>query len=161
MDQIFSRLLETNFSELPGLKADASIPVPESIVNELIGIQLAGQKNITSCQISIGEQNRVDVHLKSPLVPWSLDLKLKLFHAVDLTHSPKLRAFLENNVLISKIASSLHAFPDGISMYGDQIIVDLGTFLNSVEQKRLLELIKSVEIRTEKNRLILDVKIEK
>jgi hypothetical protein len=160
MDTIFLRLLENNFSELPGLNVEASIPVPESLVNELIESQLQRQKNITSCRVMIGEQNRLNVHFKTSLVPWPLNLKLKLFHSIDLTDSPKMRAFMENNVLLSKIASSLHALPPGISIYDDQLSVDLEMFLDSAEQKRLLELIKSAEIRTEKNKLILDVKIE-
>ncbi len=159
MDAIFLRLLENNFSELPGLRAEASIPVPEQLVNELIEMRLNGQKNITSCRLAVGEQNQVEVFLKTPLVPWTVDLKLKLFHTVDITGSPKLRAFLENNILISKIASALNAFPDGISMYNDQITVDLGRFVDSPEQKRLLDLVKSAEIRTENGKLILDVKI--
>jgi hypothetical protein len=161
MEKIFRQLLETNFAELTGLTANASVPVPEQLVNELLEIQLAGNKKITWCRVSIEEQNRMDVHVKTPLLPWTLDLKLKLFHAVDLTGSPRLRAFLENNLLIGKIASSLNAFPEGIRMYDNQITVDLGKLLDSPEQRRLLELVKSMEIRTETGKLILDVKIEK
>lgn len=161
MEKIFRQLLETNFAELTGLTANASVPVPEQLVNELLEIQLAGSKKITWCRVSIEEQNRMDVHVKTPLLPWTLDLKLKLFHVVELTGSPRLRAFLENNLLIGKIASSLNAFPEGIRMYDNQITVDLGKLLDSPEQRRLLELVKSMEIRTETGKLILDVKIEK
>jgi hypothetical protein len=135
--------------------------VPEQLVNELLEIQLAGNKKITWCRVSIEEQNRMGVDVKTPLLPWTLDLKLKLFHVVELTGSPRLRAFLENNLLIGKIASSLNAFPEGIRMYDNQITVDLGKLLDSPEQRRLLELVKSMEIRTETGKLILDVKIEK
>lgn len=160
MEKIFRQLLDHNFADLAGLHADATIPVPQQLVNELIAAQLAGNKKITACHVSIEEQNRMDVHLKTPLVPWTLDLKLRVFHTVDLTGSPRLRAFLENNILLSKIASSLNAFPQGVSMYGDQITIDLGIFLDSSEQRQVLELIKSMEIRTEKGKLILDVRIE-
>lgn len=161
MEKIFRQLLDNNFADLAGLHADATIPVPQQLVNELLAAQLAGNRKITACLVSIHEQNRMDIHLKTPLVPWTLDLKLKLFHSVDLESRPKLRAFLENNILLSKIGSALRAFPEGISLYGDQLTIDLGMFLNSEEQKRLLELVKSVEIRTEQDKLILDVRIEK
>jgi hypothetical protein len=161
MEKIFQQLLETNFAELTGLTARASIPVPEQLVNELLDIQLAGNRKITSCRVSIGEQNRMDIHVKTPLVPWVLNFRLKLFHVVDLMVSPKLRAFLEKNVLIGRIASSLNAFPEGISMYDDQITVDLGMLFEKPEQKELLKWVKSMEIRTEPGKLIVDVQIGK
>jgi hypothetical protein len=161
MEKIFRQLLDTNFAELTGLTANASVPVPEQLINDLLEIQLAGNKKITSCRVSIGEQNRMSVYVKTPLIPWTLDLRLKLFHAVDLTGSPRLRAFLENNLLISKIASAFSAFPEGIRMYDNQITVDLGMLLDSPEQRRLLEWVKSMEIRTEPGKLILDVQIGK
>ena len=159
MEKIFRQLLETNFADLTGLTAKASIPVPEQLVNELLDIQLAGNRKITSCRVSIGEHNRLDVYVKTPLVPWALDFRLKLFHAVNLMGSPKLRAFLENNLLIGRIASSLNALPEGISMYDDQITVDLEMLFEKPEQKQLLKWVKSMEIRTEPGKLILDVQI--
>jgi hypothetical protein len=50
--------------------------------------------------------------------------------------------------------------PGGIKLYGDQIVIDLGAFLRTAEQKRLLKLVKSVGIRTEEGKVILDAKIE-
>jgi hypothetical protein len=159
MDAIFQRLVDNNFSELPGLKVDATIPVSEQLVNEVIEASLRGNKNIEYCRVSIGGQNRVTANLKTPVWPWPLNLKLKLFREVDFSGSPKVRAFLENNVLLGQLGALLKVLPDGIVLYKDQISVDIGSFLNT-EQKRYLQLVKSVEISTEPSTIIFDVKIQ-
>ena len=158
MDVIFRRLINNNLSELPGLTVDATIPVPERLVNEILVAALQGNKNIESCQVSIGSQNRVTMNVKTPLWPWPLNLKLKLFGSVDFSGSPKVRAFLENNILLGKLGAMFKALPDGIVLYEDQVSVDIGSFLQTAEQKRILELVKSVDIRTEEHRIIFDVK---
>src|SRR5215203_3064442 len=103
MHKIFQRIIDTNFSELPGIKADASIPVPESLVNEIIQASLRGNKNVSYCRVAFGRDNQVSADVKSPLLPWTFHLKMKLFGSVDLTGSPKVRAFLENNLLLGKL----------------------------------------------------------
>jgi hypothetical protein len=160
MDAIFRRLLDDNFSELDGLIAAASIPVPENLINEMIAVTLRGNKNITSCQVSIHAQNRVFVNLKTPLLPLSLNLKLRLDNSIQLGDSPTLTVWLENNLLLGRLGSVLNILPEGIKMHGDQIVMDIGSFLRSPEQKRILALLKDVEIQTVEGKLILAVKIE-
>jgi hypothetical protein len=160
MDAIFQRLIERNFSELPGLEVNASVPVPERLVNEIIDASLQGNKNIEYCRVSIGAQNRLTANVKTPLWPWSLNLKLKLFQEVDFSGSPKVRAFLENNLLLGKLGTLLKALPAGIVLYEDQISVDVGSFIQSPEQKRYLQLVKAVEISTEAGKIIFDVRIQ-
>ena len=53
-----------------------------------------------------------------------------------------------------------NVLPEGIKLYGDQVVVDLGVFLQTPEQKRILDLVKSVEIDTVEGKVILDVRIE-
>jgi hypothetical protein len=160
MDKFFTRLLETDFSALAGLRVDASIPVPEGLINELVQLELRGNKNISACQITIHPENRATVNLRTAMWPWPLNLKLKLFGAVDLSNSPKVRAFLENNVLLGKLGALFKVLPAGIALYNDQVTVDLDHFLPP-EYKKFLPLVKSVDIRTEESKLILDVKIER
>ena len=160
MDAIFQRLIDNNFSELPGLEAHARVPVPEKLVNEIIQASLQGNKNIESCRVSIGGQNRVNVNIKTFLWPWPFNLTLKLFRDVDLSGSPKVRAFLENNILLGKLGALFKALPDGILLYKDQVSVDIGSFLQTPEQKRYLQLVKAVAISTEAGRIIFDVTIQ-
>ena len=159
MDEIFQRIIDNNLSDLRGLSVDASIPIPGQLINEIIEAALHGNKNIEYCRLSIGGQNRVAIKLKTPMLPWPLDLKLKLFKSVDLARSPRIRASLENNLLLGKLGSFFKALPEGIKLYGDQVVVDIGSFLRTPEQKRILDLIKSAEINTEAGKVILDVKI--
>ena len=47
MDEIIQRLIRGHFSELAGLSIDATLPVPERLVNEIIGMAIRGNKNIS------------------------------------------------------------------------------------------------------------------
>jgi hypothetical protein len=162
MDKIFQKIIENNFSDLKGTIVQASVPLPESLINEIIQAALQGDKNIESCRVSIHQQNKINVNMKSTLLPWSLNLKLKLDHSIDFASfsSPKIRAWLENNLLLGKVGSFFNVLPEWVKLYGDQVVLDIGAFLKTAEQKQMLDLVKSVGIRTEEGRVILDGKIE-
>ncbi len=160
MDAIFQRLLANNFSELPGLHVEATIPVPEDLVNEILNVTLRGNKRITYTRVRIHPDNKILADVKSPLLPWTLHLKITLLHSIDFTGSPKLRAFLENHVLLSKLGSIVGALPRGMTLYGDQIVMDVETF-TPPEHKRFLALVKSVDVQTEEGKAILKVKLER
>ena len=162
MDKIFQKIVRNNFSDLKGTIVDASIPIPQSLINEIIETSLKGNKNVASIRASIHPQNRVSIDIKTTLIPWPLNLKLKLDKEVDLASysSPKIRAWMENNRLLGSLGSLFNALPEGIKLYGDQVVIDLGAFLRTPEQKRLLNLVKSVGIRTAEGKVILDAKIE-
>ena len=159
MDRIFQRLLEDNFSELDGLTVDASVPVPEDLLNELIAVAIQGNKKITACEVVIGAGNRVSASIKTSLLPWVLNLKLRLDEAVDLTNSPKIRIWLENNALLGTLGSLFNAFPEGIQVHDNRITIDLGAFLQAPEQKSILALVKSARITTEAQKVIVDVRL--
>jgi hypothetical protein len=162
MDKIFQKIIRNNFSDLQGMTVDASIPLPQRLINELIAEAVKGNKNIASVQAAIHPQNRISVGVKTTVLPWPLNLKLKLDRSVDLASysSPKIRAWMENNILLGSLGSALNVLPEGIKLYGDQIVIDLGAFLPTAEQKSLLKLVKSVGIRTEEGKIILDAKLE-
>ena len=162
MDAIFQKVIANNFSDLKGLIADATIPVPEYLVNEMLQATLDGNKTIAYCQISIYRENRASAKLKTTLLPWALHLNLKLDQSVDFASfgSPKIRAWLENNRLLGSLGSFLNLLPEGIKLYGNQVVVDLGAFLETPEQRRLFNFIKSADIRTEEGKVIVDVKIK-
>jgi hypothetical protein len=162
MDRVFQKLIDTNFSDLQGTVLNASIPVPQALINELIDVSLRGNKSIASCVVFIHSQNRVSVDLKTTLLPWPLHLKLKLDTSVDFASysSPKIRAWMENNRLLGSLGSMFNALPEGIKLYGNQLVVDLGAFLPKPEQERMLELVKAIDIKTEEGKVILDVRIE-
>lgn len=159
MDQVFKRIVANRFSDLKGSTVSASIAVPESLINEIVRTALHGNKNIDSLHISIHLQNRVDVKVKTTLLPLALHLKLRVDDSVDLGSysSPKLRAWMENNRWLGSLGSLFNAFPEGIKLYGNQVVVDLGAFLQTPEHKRMLDLVKSVDIRTQESTVILDV----
>lgn len=141
---------------------DASIPIPQSLINEIIETSLKGNKNVASIRVSVHPQNRISADIKTTLLPWPLNLKLKLDTSVDFASysSPKIRAWMENNRFLGSFGSLFNALPEGIKLYGAQIVIDLGAFLRTPEQRRLLNLVKSVGIRTEEGKVILGAKIE-
>lgn len=162
INKILQQIIDNNFSDFKGATVDASIPVPEALINELIEATLQGNKNIASAPIAVHPQNRVSIQLRPKLLPWTLDLKLKLDNSVDFASfsSPKLRAWLENNRLLGSLGSVLNVLPEGIKVYGNQVVIDLGAFVTMPEQERLLGLVKSVDIRTEEGKVLLDTRIE-
>lgn len=160
MDKIFHKLVNSNFSDLGGTILDASVPVPQALINELIAAALMGNKTVAAIRASIHPQNRISLDVKTTLLPWPLSFKLRLDEQVDLASyaSPKIRAWLENNRLLGSLGSTFKALPEGIKLYGDQVVVDLAVFLP--EQKRILELVKYVGIRTEAGKVVLAVRVE-
>ena len=160
MDEIFRKLIDNNLSDLAGLTVNASIPVPEHIINEIVEAALRGNKNINDCHVSISGQNGISVKIKIPLWLWPINLKLQLESSVDFTSSPKIRASLENKALLGKLATLFKALPDGVSIHGGRVIVDVQSFLNTPEQRKILDLFKSIEIRTEQAKVIFDIKIK-
>jgi hypothetical protein len=162
MDRVFQRIIHNNFSELKGTVIDASVPLSQSLINEIVQVSLKGNKNIESIRVTVHPENRVSAAVKTTLLPWSLNLKLKLDHSVDFGSysSPKFRAWMENNRLLGSAGALLNALPDGVKLYGDQIVIDLGTFLYTPEQKKYLGLLKFVGVHTEEGRVYLDVKAE-
>jgi hypothetical protein len=162
MDKIFQKIIRNDFSDLKGTTVDATVPVPQLLLNELIAETLKGNKTIASIQASVHSQNRVSLDVKTTLLPWTLNLKLKLDKEVDFASysSPKIRAWMENNRLLGSLGSLFNALPQGIKLYGNQVVIDLGAFLPEPDQRRLLSLVKSVGIQTEEGRIILDARIE-
>ncbi len=160
MDRVFQKLMDSHFSDLAGLTIDASIPVPERVANEIIESALWGNKNISGCRVSIGPQNKVSAIIKTPLWLWPIHLKLKLERSVDMTGSPMIRASLENHVLLGQLGALFKMLPNGINFHDKQVIVDVRSLLETPEQRQMLDLVKSIEIRTEPAKLILDVKIK-
>jgi len=66
---------------------------------------------------------------------------------------------LENNLLLGKLGSFFKALPEGVKLYGEQIVIDVRSFLKTEQQKKFLDMVKSMEIQTEKSKLIFDVQI--
>jgi hypothetical protein len=159
MNTILQRLIKDNFSELAGLTVDASIPLSEHLVNELIQSELQGNKNITECYVAIHSGNKITVNLQTVLWPWPVNLKLRVEPFVDVKNNQRIKASLENFVLLGKLGALFKAFPQGITTEDDQIILDLGHLLKTPEQRKWLTLIKSVEIRTEEAKMTIDIKI--
>jgi hypothetical protein len=162
MDKLFQKIIQNNFVDLKGTTVDATVPVPQYLINDLLAETMRGNKNITAVQASVHPQNRVFLDVKTTLLPWALNFKLKLDKEVDFASysSPKVRAWMENNRLLGSLGSLFNALPEGIKLYGNQVVIDLGAFLREPEHRRLLSLVKAVDIRTEEGRVILDARIE-
>ncbi|MEO5886120.1 MAG: hypothetical protein ABIQ77_00510, partial [Anaerolineales bacterium] len=79
--------------------------------------------------------------------------------SVDLTPSPKIRALLENNSILGKLGSFFKALPEGVKLYGEQIVIDVKSFLRTEQQRKFLDRVKSMQVRTEKGKLICDIQI--
>ncbi len=162
MEEIFRKIIANDFAEVAGLTANASIPMSESLINEILMVTLQGDETIQSFQVSIHEQNQVFVRLKTSLWPWPLDLKLKLDKFVDFASfsSPKLRMWLGNHRLLGSLGSFFNVLPGWAKLYRSLVVIDLAYFLQTPEQRKLLTLVRSVEIRTEEGKAIVGVEVK-
>ena len=70
MHKIFQRIIHTNFSELRGATIHASVPLSQSLIDELLAEALKGNKNVASIQASIHAQNRISLDVKTTVLPW-------------------------------------------------------------------------------------------
>src|SRR5215207_4725851 len=95
VNEIFQRIVANNFSDLDGLAVDASIPVSQELINEIIEAALQDNQNIEYGRVSIGEQNRISINVKTARWPWPINLKVWVFKSVDITPNPKIRVLLE------------------------------------------------------------------
>lgn len=161
MDKIFQRLMDGDLTEVNGFTVDAGITVSEELANEIVALIIEDTPQVESCRVKIHAENRIALDVKSSLWPWPLQVKLRLFRSVDVADSLRLRAFLENHLLLGKLGSLLKLLPDGIQFYEDQVSIDLSAFASSHEQSALLSWIKTAEISTEEGRLLVDVGIRK
>src|SRR5688500_19337575 len=84
VNQIFQRIVNNDFAELDGLAVDVSIPVSQELINEIIEAALQGNQNIEYCRVSIGEQNRISVNVKTTRWPWPIILKDWVFPSVGI-----------------------------------------------------------------------------
>ena len=159
VNEIFQRIMNDDFAELDGLAVDVSIPVSQQLINEIIEAALQENQNIEYCRVSIGEQNRISVNVKTTRWPWPINLKLWVFQSVDITPAPKIRVLLENNAILGKLGAFLKALPEGVKLYGEQIVIDVRSFLQTEQHRKFLAMVKSIEIQTEKGKLIFDVQI--
>lgn len=161
MDRIFKRLIDSDLADLSGLTVDATIPVTESLANEFIAMSLQENPQLEYCQVHIHGENRITCHVKSSRWPWPFNVRLKLFSSVDITHSPAIRAFMQNYALLGKLGSLFNALPDGVNVYEDQVSINIQSLMTSQEERKLLGLIKAMEIRTEEGRIFFDIKASK
>ena len=159
VNRITQKIIENDFADLDGLAVDASLPMPQQMINEIIAAALQGNQNIEYFRVSIGEENRISVNVKTTRWPWPVNLKVWVFKSVDITPAPTIRVLLENNVILGKLGSFFKVLPEGVKLYGNQIVIDIMSFLKTEQQKKLLAMIKSMEIQTVKGKLIFDVQI--
>lgn len=162
MDKIFQKIIDSNFSDFKGSTLHGSVPVSQSLINEITVIALQGNRTIRDCEVLIHAGSMVSVNVRTTLLPWVLKLRLKLDKSLDLGSysSPKLRAWLENHRLLGSLGSFFNMLPEGIDVYGNQLVIDMGVLLETSEQKKLLALIRSAEIRTEEGKVIFEVSIK-
>src|SRR5215217_28871 len=114
MDKIFQKIIDNNFSDLKGTIVNATVPVPEYLINELIETALQGNRNIESCHVTIHPQNLVSANVKTTLLPWSVNLKLKLDRSVDFaSFSAKSKGLVGKQHLAREIRVIFQCFARG------------------------------------------------
>ncbi len=77
MDKIFQKIIDNNFSDLKGTTVEATVPVPEYLINEIIEAALRGNKNVAFCRVSIHGQNQVSANAEDDIVALVFEFEIE------------------------------------------------------------------------------------
>ena len=168
MEKLFNRYREHDFSEFKGIHLDATLPITEVVLNDVVQEFLgAHNDNVQHLRISIRDQNtlNVDVRVKLGFLAKTFNFDAIVGEQIDFQASPKLKISLSGSGLplgiLARIANKIFGvLPEGVNIVGRTIEVNLSTMLSNHGLHDILPLLKVARIETISEKLILHLRIE-
>jgi hypothetical protein len=160
--RIIDELRASRFAEVSGARASATIPLPERLLNEIIGALVPGSAPIRDVTVRPQAANRLAVRarLARPdfLPPFNLILEIE--RQPQLPDSPLVLHVLSFPGLMSLAGAALSmaaVFPPGIRMDRDRVLIDVRTLLERQGYGDLVPCLEDLRVTTEEGRLVLGV----
>ena len=166
VSELLTSLQSSGFRDIAGSRASARIPVSRSLVNRLVAQALQGTSaplREVDVRPHAGDQFDLVLTLSWPFVP-----PLKV--AVTVAQQP---AFPASPVLVfrwsllgalgalaSRVIASLDRLPAGIRLDGDRLLIDLPVVAARGPAATLLPYVKTLQLHTIDERIVLDVELE-
>ena len=167
-DPRFVRILEqlraTRFTDLHAARIAASIPISERLLNELVAVSVPPSAPVRDVTIrpQAGDRFAVRARLtRFDFLP-AINLTVVIERQAELPDSPLVLRLLSVPGLIAMVgavASIASKLPSGIRMDKDCVLVDLKTLAEHQGYADLLQLIRSLRIRTEEGRVIVETDV--
>jgi hypothetical protein len=167
-DARVSRVLEalraSQFADLKGARVSASIPIAESLLNELIAATLP--PSIPLQRVTLhpkqGDRARVSAKLTRPefLPPISLTLEIESQPAMP--DSPLVLRVTSLPGLVALAGAALPVstmLPPGVRLERQRVLVDMRMLLDRFGYGAIVPFLDTVKVTTEEGRLILDVDV--
>ena len=158
--ELLQRLRTSRFRDLAGAHVTASVPVSETILNELIAATLPPNAPVRSASIRPETDNHFSVRIapKAALMP-SITLKLVIEEQPQLPASGVLvLRMVTLGGLFGLASGAIGGFlPRGVQLQGERILVDLRTLAAERGFSEAFDYLTSLRIQTIDGRLLLHV----
>lgn len=165
--RIVEQLRASRFADLGGMRLGASIPIAESLLNDVVTALLPPSAHVAGLSVHPQRGNRIAVRAKLARVEFlpPLNVTLEIERQPELPDGPLVLRLLSLPGLISLLGPSLPVaarLPPGVRMDKDRIYVDLKALADSQGLADLLPLLSQIRIVTDDGKLIveLDVRVK-
>jgi hypothetical protein len=157
---ILRQLQSSRFHAIEGSRLVATVPVAESLVNQLIAASLPASAPVRSVTIHPEDGDRFSVRIvpKAAIMP-AIRLKLAIEEQPRLPESAVLVLRMATLGGLFGLASGAISgmLPPGVRLDGERIRVDLQTIANQHGQAALMDYLTGLRVHTEAGRVILKV----
>ncbi len=157
MNTVLQRLLSNDLADLRGASIRATIPIPETFLNEAANEQVRARRGrIKQFDIQVGTDNYLQIGVQVSVGPFT-----KWFR-------PEVIVSAEPPVILVTVASSEYGglmwlaelfakelLPQGVRISGRQVILDLRETPNLAPYRNLLGYVKALRISTRRGTVVI------
>ncbi len=143
VERLITEQRASGFPALSGTRVSGSIPVPELLVNDLA--REKSPRNARVERIVFLPENRivVDLSVQISIFRKSLQIELILPEVVDVAENPVMPIrVLGSFALLGQIANAMGQLPQGVTINGGIVNVNLRTFLQKDGNADLLDYLR-------------------
>jgi len=161
LSAILERLRDSRLAEVKGARASLSIPVPESLLNELIAAALPASGPIRDLHVRPQAGNRLAVRGRASRLDFlpPVTISLQIEQQPQLPDTPLVVRILSLPGLLSVAGSLLSpsSLPPGIRLERERVLVDVRQLLERKGFGEVVPLIERLNVNSEEGRLLIDV----
>jgi hypothetical protein len=161
---LLQRQQRDGFPDLAGSEVAATIPVSDSLLNELIATLLSNGGTVREIRVRAEESNRVtaEIRVSRPRFLPRISVRVAIEDQPELPARPTLGLrLMEPSGLLGRAASLIPYFtslPPGISIEGDRIRIDLRRLLAERNVEGWLDYASDLRVNTRAGAIVLDVR---
>lgn len=159
MIHILNQQIENGFSGIKGANINATIPITENLVNEIIGQQIKKINYIDQVYVQILPNQEINLTLKKII---TYKLKAKISKQIQFPHNPTITLEIMGVGIgiFSWLASALNKLPKYITIASNSMKIDLSKVVDKKISSTFFPLIKNAAITTTNQKFLLSLSIE-